>query len=220
MRALVVEDEVKIAAFIRRGLEAEGFSVNVASDGAQALRLVEASEMDVVVLDLMLPGIPGEEVLRRLREGGLTAPVIVLTAKDAVSDRVANLEAGADDYVVKPFSFAELVARIRLRIRAHAAHGSVVLSAGGISLDVRTHEARVGERLVPLTSREFALLETFLRHPGQVLSQPQLLDLVWGYDFEPGSNVVEVYVRRLRRKLGAGVIETVRGGGYRVRDLR
>jgi DNA-binding response OmpR family regulator len=220
MRALVVEDEAKIAAFIRRGLEAEGFSVNVVSDGVRALQLARASELDVVVLDLMLPGIPGEEVLRRLREGGSTVPVIVLTAKDGVSDRVANLEAGADDYVVKPFSFAELVARVRARLRGRAGQGSIALSAGGVTLDVRTREARVGERPVGLTSREFALLETFLRHPGQVLSQPQLLDLVWGYDFEPGSNVVEVYVRRLRRKLGAGVIETVRGGGYRLRELR
>jgi DNA-binding response OmpR family regulator len=220
MRALVVEDEAKIAAFIRRGLEAEGFSVSVALDGAQALQVVRASEVDVVVLDLILPGMPGEEVLRRLREEGSTVPVIVLTAKDAVSDRVANLEAGADDYVVKPFSFAELVARIRARLRTPVRRGSVLLSAGGVTLDVRKREARMGGRPVGLTSREFALLEAFLRHPGQVLSQPQLLDLVWGYDFEPGSNVVEVYVRRLRRKLGAGVIETVRGGGYRFRDLR
>jgi DNA-binding response OmpR family regulator len=220
MRALVVEDEAKIAAFISRGLEAEGFSVHVASDGVEALRLARASEVDVVVLDLMLPGIPGEEVLQRLREGGSTVPVIVLTGKDAVSDRVANLEAGADDYVVKPFSFAELVARIRARIRAHGEHGSVVLSAGGVTLDVRTHEAQVGGRSVGLTSREFALLEAFMRHPGQVLSQAQLLDLVWGYDFEPGSNVVEVYVRRLRSKLRIRVIETVRGGGYRLRRLR
>jgi DNA-binding response OmpR family regulator len=220
MRALVVEDEAKIAAFIRRGLEAEGFSVHVASDGVQALARVKTSEVDVVVLDLMLPGIPGEEVLRRLREGGSTVPVIVLTGKDAVSDRVANLEAGADDYVVKPFSLAELVARIRTRVRGRAGLGSVVLSAGGVTLDVRTREARVGDHPVGLTSREFALLEAFMRHPGQVLSQPQLLDLVWGYDFEPGSNVVEVYVRRLRRKLGGGVIETMRGGGYRLREVR
>jgi DNA-binding response OmpR family regulator len=220
MKALVVEDEPKIGAFLTRGLESEGFTVHVASDGVKALEVATSTWFDVVVLDLVLPGLSGEEVLRRLRERGSTVPVIVLTAKDAVSDRVANLEAGADDYLTKPFSFAELVARIRLRLREGTDRGSLVLSSGRIALDVRKREARVDGEAVELTSREFALLETLMRHAGHVLSQVQLLDLVWGYTHDPGSNVVEVYVRRLRRKLRADVIETVRGVGYRFREER
>jgi DNA-binding response OmpR family regulator len=218
MRALVVDDEERIARFLKRGLEASGFSVLVASDGNTGLELARRPDVDVVVLDLRLPGLSGEEVLRRLRRDGVAVPVIVLTAKDAVADRVANLEAGADDYVVKPFSFSELVARIHLRVRGRSTGENPALTVGGVRLDVLRREARVGALDVDLTSREFALLETFMRHPGQVLSQVQLLDLVWGYDDDPTSNVVEVYVGRLRRKLGARVIETVRGGGYRMRD--
>ncbi len=218
MRALVIDDEEKIAGFLKRGLEAAGFTVLVARDGMAGLELARQHEVDVVILDLRLPRLSGEDVLRAMRREGLTVPVIVLTAKDAVADRVSNLEAGADDYLVKPFSFAELVARIRLRVRTPGPGQPTVWDVGRVTLDVLRREASVGGLRAELTAREFALLETFMRHPGQVLSQVQLLDLVWGYGFEPASNVVEVYVGRLRRKLGDDVIETLRGGGYRMRD--
>jgi DNA-binding response OmpR family regulator len=216
--ALVVEDEARIAGFLKRGLEASGFSVLVAGDGVAGLELARRPDIDVVLLDLRLPTMSGEEVLRTLRREGRSVPVIVLTAKDAVADRVANLEAGADDYMVKPFSFAELVARIRLRVKGRSAGEPTVVTVGRVTLDIRRREARVDGAGTDLTAREFTLLETLMRHPGQVLSQVQLLDLVWGYDFDPASNVVEVYVGRLRRKIGDDAIETLRGGGYRMRD--
>jgi DNA-binding response OmpR family regulator len=215
--ALVIEDEQRIASFLQRGLEAEGFVVLTAGDGDHGLELAAAPDVDVVVLDLLLPGLPGEEVLRRLRARRSDLPVIVLTAKDAIGDRVANLDAGADDYMTKPFSLAELVARIRARLRGGDQREAIRLVRGGIALDVRARTATIGDRSVELTAREFTLLETFMRHPGQVLSQPRLLDLAWGYDRDPGSNVVEVYVRNLRKKLDPDVIETVRGVGYRFR---
>lgn len=214
---LVVEDEPGIASFVRRGLEAAGFAVRVEGDGLDGLLAAQAEEVELVVLDLGLPGLPGEEVLRRLRVHRPHVPVIVLTAKDAVADRVANLEAGADDYVVKPFSLSELLARVRARLRRPDAPSAVELRAGDLLLDLRSREAERGGRRVQLSSREFSLLEALLRHSGSVLSQPQLLDQVWGYGFEGSSNVVETYVRHLRRKLGADVVETVRGAGYRVR---
>ncbi|HSL11718.1 MAG TPA: response regulator transcription factor [Actinomycetota bacterium] len=215
--ALIVEDEDGIASFIRRGLEAEGFTVITTGDGREGLSLARSSAIDVMVLDLMLPGMRGEDVLERLRERRPDLPVIVLTAKDAVADRVANLHAGADDYMTKPFSLAELVARIRARLRTPAQGASAVLAEGRVTLDLRSREARTDDRIVDLTAREFSLLETFMRHPGQVLTQPQLLDQAWGYEHDPGSNVVEVYVGYLRRKLGVDVIQTVRGAGYRFR---
>lgn len=218
MRALVVEDEARIASFLEYGLAAEGFHVEVAGTGTDGLARALAGGFDVVILDLMLPGLSGEQVLRRLRGQGSTVPVIVLTAKDAVLDRVDNLNAGADDYLVKPFSFAELLARIRARMRAGNEQGAptgTVLRHGPLRLDLPRRRVWRDDTEISLTNREFGLLEVFLRHPGQVLSQPQLLDLVWGYGHDPGSNVVEVYVSYLRRKLGADVIETVRGGGYR-----
>lgn len=218
VRALVVEDEGNVASFLKRGLESEGIAVQVATNGLQALEMASSSDFDVILLDLILPGLSGEEVLRGLRERGSAVPVIVVTAKDAVSDRVANLEAGADDYLTKPFSFTELLARIRARLRTATQANLAVLSCGGVTLDLRRRQARVGGRTVELTAREFALLETLMRHPGQVLSQTQLLDQVWGYSHDPGSNVVEVYVGCLRRKLGPEVIETVRGLGYRFRE--
>ncbi|MGQ0573692.1 MAG: response regulator transcription factor [Pseudonocardia sp.] len=222
MRALIVEDEARIASFVEFGLTAEGFRVEIARDGVTGLARAVSGEFDVVVLDLMLPAMSGEEVLRRLRGQGFTVPVIVLTAKDAVLDRVGNLNAGADDYLVKPFSFAELLARIRARLRtAPAAAGAApVITSGPLRLDVTKRRMWRDGTEIALTNREFALLEALLRHPGQVLSQPQLLDLVWGYGHDPGSNVVEVYVSYLRRKLGPGVIETVRGGGYRSAEAR
>ena len=218
MAVLVIEDEPGITNFVRRGLEAAGFTVVTEADGQLGLLTAQRDDVDLVVLDLGLPGLPGEQVLRRLRASRPALPVIVLTAKDAVRDRVQNLDAGADDYMVKPFSFSELLARIRARLRRADQPLSVVLVAGGISLDVRTRRATVDDREIALSSREFTLLEVLLRHAGQVLSQAQLLDLVWGYDFEGASNVVETYVRHLRRKLGAQRIETVRGAGYRLVD--
>jgi DNA-binding response OmpR family regulator len=217
VHVLIVEDEDRIAAFVERGLKAEGFTVHRAADGEAGLALACRDEVDLVILDLMLPVLPGEQVLERLRARRPDVPVIVLTAKDAIEDRVRNLNSGADDYVTKPFSFAELLARVHARLRARDQTTSAVLDAGGVRLDLRSRTAHVDGRDVTLTAREFGLLETFLRHPGQVLSQVQLMDRVWGYDFEPGSNVVEVYVGYLRRKLRADLIETVRGAGYRLR---
>lgn len=216
MAILVVEDEAGIVAFLRRGFEAAGYAVLVAEDGPTGLELGQRPDVELVVLDLGLPGLRGEEVLRRLRERRPAVPVIVLTAMDAVADRVANLEAGADDYVVKPFSFSELLARVRVQLRTPAQPDPTTLRAGDLQLDLRTRHAIVEGRRIGLSAREFALCEVFVRHAGQVLSQAQLLDQVWGYAFDGGSNVVEVYVRHLRRKLGAHRIETVRGAGYRL----
>jgi two-component system, OmpR family, response regulator len=214
---LVVEDEQGIVSFLRRGLEAAGYTMLDAGDGQTGLSLAQRPDVDLVVLDLGLPGLSGEEVLVRLRRVRPDVPVIVLTAKTAVADRVANLEAGADDYVVKPFSFSELLARIRARLRATDQASSTVITVGPLTVDLRARVATVDGRSVALSSREFALAEVLARHPGQVLSQAQLLDQVWGYDFDGSSNVVEVYVRHLRKKLGADRIETVRGAGYRLR---
>lgn len=215
MNVLIVEDEPRIAAFVERGLKAEGFTVTVANDGSTGLALACDDGVDLVILDLKLPKLPGEQVLAKLRQRRPDVPVIVLTAKDAIDDRVQNLNAGADDYLTKPFSFAELLARIHARLRSRDQQSSAALELGGVTLDLHSRTVMVGERRIELTAREFALLETFMRHPGQVLSQVQLMDRVWGYDFEPGSNVVEVYVGYLRRKLGKARIETVRGAGYR-----
>jgi DNA-binding response OmpR family regulator len=217
VNVLVVQDDARIASFIKRGLEADGFAVRTASDGADGLRLTELSTFDLIILDLLLPTVTGEEFLSRLRETGSTVPVIVLTAKDAISDRVANLDAGADDYVTKPFSFAELLARVRARLRSSDQTVSTTISHGRVTIDVLAREAQIEGRSVELTSREFALLETLMHHPGQVLSQPQLIDQVWGYDHDTRSNVVEVYIGYLRRKLAPDVVETVRGAGYRFR---
>ncbi|SHH22594.1 response regulator transcription factor [Geodermatophilus nigrescens] len=215
-RVLIAEDEPRIAAFVEKGLRANGFATTVVGDGLSALDHARGGEFDLVVLDIGLPVLDGFAVLRALRAERNAVPVVVLTARDSVQDTVAGLEGGADDYMAKPFRFEELLARVRLRL-AGARQGEVtVLSAGDLSLDLRTRRASVGDRTVDLSAREFALAETFLRHPGQVLAREQLLSHVWGYDFDPGSNVVDVYVRYLRRKLGADRIETVRGMGYRL----
>jgi DNA-binding response OmpR family regulator len=217
VNVLVVQDDARIASFIKRGLEAEGFAVQTASDGADGLRLTESCDFDLIILDLLLPSVTGEEVLTRLRETGSDVPVIILTAKDAISDRVTNLDAGADDYVTKPFSLSELVARVRARLRSSEQTVSTTISHGRVTIDVLARKALIEGRSVDLTSREFALLETLMHHPGQVLSQPQLIDQVWGYDHDTRSNVVEVYVGYLRKKLASEVVETVRGAGYRFR---
>jgi DNA-binding response OmpR family regulator len=215
-RVLIAEDEPRIASFVEKGLRAHGFATAVAADGRTARAAALSGEYDLMVLDIGLPGIDGFEVLRSLRAERCAIPVIVLTARDGVQDTVAGLEGGADDYMPKPFRFEELLARVRLRL-AGGRHAEVtVLSCGDLSLDLRTRRARVGDRSIDLSAREFALAETFLRHPGQVLAREQLLSRVWGFDFDPGSNVVDVYVRYLRKKLGAARIETVRGMGYRL----
>jgi DNA-binding response OmpR family regulator len=215
-RILIAEDEERIASFIRKGLRSAGFTPTVVGDGQSAYDHAMTGEFDLLVLDLGLPGMDGFTVLRKLRQARNDVPVLILTARDSVTDTVAGLEGGADDYVTKPFRFEELVARIRLRLRADRAPEATVLRHGDLSLDLRTRRAEVEGRTVDLSAREFALAETFLRNPEQVLSREQLLSRVWGYDFDPGSNVVDVYVRYLRRKLGAERFVTVRGVGYRL----
>jgi two-component system, OmpR family, copper resistance phosphate regulon response regulator CusR len=218
-RILIAEDEQRIASFIDKGLSANGFTVSVVVDGPSAYEYAATGGFDLMVLDIGLPGMDGFAVLRRLRSEGNPIPVVVLTARDSVQDTVAVLEGGADDYMPKPFRFEELLARVRLRLAPDRIAEPTVLSCGGLHLDLRTRQAHVDDRTVDLSAREFALAETFLRHPGQVLSREQLLSHVWGYDYDPGSNVVDVYVRYLRRKLGADRFVTLRGMGYRLDPL-
>jgi two-component system copper resistance phosphate regulon response regulator CusR len=218
-RILIAEDEPRISAFVEKGLTANGFVTTVVADGISAFDYAVTGAYDLLVLDIGLPGMDGFAVLRKLRSDRCTIPVIVLTARDSVQDTVAGLEGGADDYMPKPFRFEELLARVRLRLTSDRSAELTVLSHGGLQLDLRTRRANVEGRTVDLSAREFALAETFLRHAGQVLSREQLLSHVWGYDFDPGSNVVDVYVRYLRRKLGAERIVTVRGMGYRLDAL-
>ena len=214
-RILIAEDEWRIASFVEKGLSANGFTTTVVADGDAALGYARTGEFDLVVLDIGLPGKDGFTVLRALREARVSIPVIILTARNSIQDTVAGLEGGADDYMAKPFRFEELLARIRLRLRGtDRAPEATVLRAGDLSLDLRTRRARIDTRTVELTAREFVLLEMFLRHPGQVLSREQVLSHVWGYDYDPGSNIVDVYVRALRRKVGAERITTMRGMGY------
>lgn len=216
-RILIVEDEDRIVSFLEKGLRANGYTTVAVGDGDSAVALARDDSFDLVILDLGLPGRDGREVLRTVRARGERLPILVLTARDGVEDTVGSLEEGADDYVTKPFRFDELLARIRLRIRTEdRSVETTVLQAGRIQLDLRSRRATNEDRTVELTAREFSLLETFMRHPGQVLAREQLLSHVWGYDFDPGSNVVDVYVRYLRRKLGEDAIETVRGMGYRM----
>ncbi|MBO1752376.1 response regulator transcription factor [Actinotalea sp. BY-33] len=215
---LIAEDEERIASFIAKGLRSAGYTPVVVGTGREAYDLAQSGEVDLLVLDLGLPDQDGFTVLRRLREARNSLPVIILTARGSVDDTVAGLEGGADDYMAKPFRFEELLARVRLRLRSEATGESTVLGSGSVTLDLRTRRARVDGSEVDLSAREFALAEAFLRNPGQVLSREQLLSRVWGYDFDPGSNVVDVYVRYLRKKLGAERIETVRGMGYRLAE--
>jgi DNA-binding response OmpR family regulator len=213
---LIAEDEDRIAAFVGKGLRAAGFAVQRAVTGDDALEQALNGDFDLLVLDVGLPGIDGFEVLARLRGSGSALPVIMLTARTSGADTVAGLEGGANDYVPKPFRFDELLARIRLRMAEPPADASAALVHAGMTLDVRSRRVSAGGQVVDLSAREFALAEEFFRHPGQVLSREQLLSRVWGYDFDPGSNVVDVYVRYLRSKLGHERIETVRGMGYRL----
>ena len=215
-RILIVEDESRISSFIAKGLRSNGFTATVVADGVTGYDYAMSGEFDLVILDIGLPGMDGFTVLDRLRAAGNRVPVVVLTARGSPTDTVAGLEGGADDYMGKPFRFDELLARVRLRLRDGHVPEATVLTVGDLSLDLRTRRVHVGRRTVDLSAREFALAETFLGNPGQVLSREQLLSRVWGYDFEPGSNVVDVYVGYLRGKLGAQRIETVRGMGYRL----
>jgi two-component system OmpR family response regulator len=221
MRVLVVEDEVKMAALLRRGLSEEGLAVDVAEEGERALAMAGATDYDAVVLDVMLPGIDGFETCRRLRRDGVWAPVLMLTARGSLDDRVVGLDGGADDYMVKPFAFAELLARLRALVRRGNVERPPVIEVGDLRLDPGTRQVWRGRQEVDLSSKEFTLLETFMRHAGYVLSRSQLLEQAWEYDFEHRSNVVEVYIRYLRRKIdvpfGVTSIETVRGAGYRLR---
>jgi two-component system, OmpR family, response regulator len=220
MRVLIVEDEVRMAAAVRRGLRAEGVVADVAIRGEDALWMAGSTEFDAVVLDVMLPGIDGFETCRRLREDGVWAPIIMLTARDAIEDRVQGLDRGADDYLVKPFSLVELLARLRALVRRGVVERPTTLEVGNLRLDPATRQVWRGARQIYLSQKEFVLLETFMRRPGEVLSQFQLLEHAWDYDYENRSNVVEVYVRYLREKVdrpfGVKSIETVRGVGYRL----
>lgn len=216
-RILIVEDEDRIVSFLTKGLEANGHSTMAVGDGITAAAVAADADFDLMILDVGLPGQDGFAVLSQIRDRGERLPVIVLTARDATSDTVAGFDAGADDYVTKPFRFEELLARVRARLRDQGTTEQTLLEAGDVVLDLRRRTVSVDGRSVELSSREFALAETLFRHPGQVLSREQLLSMVWGYDFEPESNVVDVYIGYLRRKLGAERIETVRGMGYRLR---
>lgn len=215
-RILIIEDERRIASFLEKGFGANGFSTVVVHSGEEGAAYAASGQFDLVILDIGLPDLDGFDVLARLRSRDRTTPVIILTARDAVTDTVRGLESGADDYVTKPFRFEELLARVRARLRADRQPEPTVLRAGDASLDLRTRTVTVSGRTVELSAREFALAELFFRHPGQVLSREQILSNVWGYDYDPGSNVVDVYVGYLRRKLGGGRIQTVRGMGYRL----
>jgi two-component system OmpR family response regulator len=222
VRILVVEDELRMASLIRRGLTQEGLPADVAASGEDALWMSGAHDYDVIVLDVMLPGIDGFETCRRLRTNGVWAPVLMLTARDSLEDRVRGLDTGADDYLVKPFAFAELLARLRALARRGENERPNVLEVGDLRLDPASREVRRGTHAIDLSAKEFALLETFMRRPGQVLSRLHLLEHAWDFAYENRSNIVDVYIRRLRRKIDEPFarrsLETVRGAGYRLRD--
>jgi two-component system OmpR family response regulator len=221
MRALVVEDELKMAALIQRGLVEEGYAADVARTGEEAVWMARATPYDAIVLDVMLPGQNGLEVCRLLRESGVWSPILMLTARDGVEDKVSGLDSGADDYLTKPFSFAELLARLRALTRRGPSERPAVLEVGSLRLDPATRQAWRGDVEIDLSAKEFALLETFMRRPGDVLSRLDLLEHAWDYAYENKSNVVDVYVGYLRGKIdrpfGTNSLETVRGAGYRLR---
>ena len=221
MRVLLVEDEVKMAALLRRGLGEQGFAVEVAGTGEEAVAMATATPYDTIVLDVMLPGIDGFEACRRMRVRGVWSPVLMLTARGALGDRVAGLDGGADDYLTKPFSFAELLARLRALARRAEADQPSLIEVGDLRLDPAAHQVWRGDTEIELSAKELTLLEVFMRNPGHVLTRTQLLEHAWEYDYEHRSNVIEVYIRYLRRKIdqpfGVKSLETVRGAGYRLR---
>jgi two-component system, OmpR family, response regulator len=224
MRILLVEDDPRLAASVHRGLEEAGFSVDAVHDGESGLVGATTTPSDALILDVMLPGLDGCEVTRRLRRASIRTPVLMLTARDAVDDRVTGLDAGADDYLVKPFALRELVARLRALTRRDLPDRGAMLTAGPIALDTRSHRLVVGDRPVELTAKEFAILEYFMLHPGLLLTRGQLFEHVWDYDFEGGRNLIEVYIGRLRHKLAAAGVRdpfvTLRGAGYRFEPAR
>jgi two-component system, OmpR family, response regulator QseB len=218
---LIAEDEPRIATFLEKGLQSNGFTTTTVQNGWDATALALESIFDLMILDLGLPGKDGMLVLEELRGQGVQTPVIILTARDDTQDKVIGLECGADDYVTKPFRFEELLARVRVRLRNLTAPSNTpetVLQVGNVMLDLRTRRLRVNNRLIELSAREFTLAEMFFRHPNQVMSRQQILDHVWGYNYDPGSNIVDVYIGYLRKKVGNDLIETVRGIGYRLRS--
>ncbi|MGN6255562.1 MAG: response regulator transcription factor [Solirubrobacterales bacterium] len=221
MRVLVVEDEVKMARLLRRGLGEQGLAVDVVGTGEEGVAMATATPYDAIVLDVILPGIDGFEACRRMRAQGAWSPVLMLTARDALDDRVAGLDGGADDYLAKPFSFAELLARLQALARRGRAERPVAFEVGDLRLDPASRRVWRGETEIELSAKEVALLEAFMRNPGHVLTRTRLLEDAWEYDYEHRSNVVEVYVRYLRRKIdepfGVKSLETVRGAGYRLR---
>jgi two-component system OmpR family response regulator len=221
VRVLVVEDSVKMASLLKRGLEEEGYAVDVTTTGADAVWMATENSIDAVVLDVLLPDLDGFEVCRRIREAGSWSPVLMLTARHGVEDRVQGLDVGADDYLTKPFAFIELAARLRALIRRGAAERPAVLTVEDLTMDPATRVVRRGDARIDLTAKEFSLLEYFMRHPGDVLSRMQLIEHVWDFAYDGGSNVVDVYVKYLREKIdrpfGIRSIETVRGAGYRLR---
>jgi two-component system OmpR family response regulator len=221
MRVLIVEDHIKMAGLIRRGLRDDGFVSDIAVKGEDALWMAGSTDYDVIVLDVMLPGLDGFEVCKRLREDGVWSPVLMLTARDAIEDRVEGLDTGADDYLTKPFSFAELSARLRALARRGPVERPTVLELGDLHLDPSTRRVWRGATDISLSAKEFSLLETFMRRPGQVLNRFQLLEHAWDYEYEHRSNVIDVYVRYLRQKIDrpfkVDSIETIRGAGYRIR---
>jgi heavy metal response regulator len=222
MRILVVEDEKKVARFIQQGLEEEHYAVDVAGDGESGAQMAELQSYDLIILDVMLPGMDGIEVTRRLRASAVPTPILMLTAKTATEDKVAGLDSGADDYLTKPFAFAELLARVRSLLRRGSMEKSAILTIADLELDTVTHKARRGSRLIDLTAKEYALLEYFLRNKDRVLSRTIISEHIWDYNFDTGTNLIDVYISHLRNKIDSGfekkLIHTVRGVGYVMRE--
>lgn len=222
MRILVVEDEKKVASFIKKGLEEEHYAVDIAYDGEEGLSLAQINEYDLILLDIMLPKLDGMEVLTRIRGNGSSVPILILTAKDSVEDIVTGLDTGSDDYLTKPFSFAELVARVRALLRRRANEKMDILTVGDLSLSTSTHRVKRGGRKIELTPKEYALLEYFMRNPNRILTRTLITEHVWDYHFDPETNVIDVYVNYLRKKIDHGfqkkLIHTIRGSGYIMKD--
>jgi len=222
MRILVVEDEKKVASFLKKGLEEEYYAVDTAFDGEEGLALAQINEYDLIILDIMLPKVDGMEVLRRIRGNGSSVPILMLTAKDSIEDIISGLDSGSDDYLTKPFSFAELLARVRALLRRKMKEKTDILMVGDLSLSTSTHQVKRGERKIELTAKEYALLEYFMRNPNRILTRTLITEHVWDYHFDPATNVVDVYVNYLRKKIDQGfekkLIHTIRGSGYVMKE--